>query len=71
MVTNKFNVKVVDDRMLLPSSKYRFPVIADPEQQTKLDLKLFARDELKETLTDLEFNSVFNEYFHHNRILSA
>ena len=38
MMTNKFNVEVVDDRMLIPSSKYHVPVTAVPEPQTTLDL---------------------------------
>ena len=42
MMTNKFNVEVVDDRMIIPSSKYGVPVIAVPEPPTLLDLKLFS-----------------------------
>ena len=54
MVTNKFNQEVVDDRMLLPSSKYRVPFIAVPEPQTTWDLKLFSPEmNLKETLTGI------------------
>ena len=44
IVTNKFNVEVVDDRMLLHSSKYRFPVIAVPKPPTTLDVKLFSTE---------------------------
>ena len=54
MVTNKFNVEVVDDRMLLPSSKYQVPFIAVPEPPTTWDLKLFSPAmNLKETLTGI------------------
>ena len=38
MVTNKFNIEVVNDRMFLPSSKNQVPVIAVLEPQTMLDL---------------------------------
>ena len=41
MVTNKFNVEVVDVRMLLRSSKY---LIAVPEPSTTLDLELFSTE---------------------------
>ena len=51
MLTNKFNVEVVDDRMLLRSSKY---LIAVSEPPTTLDLKLFFnRDEIKKSLTGI------------------
>ena len=40
MVTNMFNLEMVDDRILIPNSKYRVPVIAVPEPPTSLDLKL-------------------------------
>ena len=54
MVTNKFNVEVVDDKLLLPSSKYQVPFIAVPEPQTTWDLILFSPEmNLKETLTGI------------------
>ena len=40
MVTNMFNKEMVDDRILIPSSKHRVPVIDVPEPPTTLDLKL-------------------------------
>ena len=40
MVSNIFNEEMVDERILIPNNKYRVPVIAVPEPQTTLDLKL-------------------------------
>ena len=63
MVTNMFNVEMVDDRILIPNSKYQVPVIAIPETLNSLPQR-------SNIDWHLEFNTVLNLYVY-NRILSA